>query len=547
MARGGFRDVFAGGDVVRADKVDEAITYEHIPSLRAVTGERPKMETFERLLLALSSPWFWACVAYLVKVVESHPLSGRPRQYTVADWVMFWLLSDITKSLRGAEDALIRGTNWLEAQEVVERMGWTHPQWQLSGAAPNRWKYDRFIGRFIDHEQIIELRRILNRCAVTDAETLGQFPATGGSKATLTPDRVVYGDGSELRPMFNAPRKRVDQETGEVTYSRHDSEAIAHHHHIWHEDPNTGEVRCKSCDRNKDQKRTNGGVDGARMYEMVALLTRTDGRQERIILDTDLREEGETDANLFTEMVLDMKQNNTTLRDMPLVPVYDGRLSAEDSDILQDDGNLIVRKVGNDPGGRIKIRTRHDQNLTLRDGSKAVSDVSVVDGTPALKVYDGDSVEWFVKMNREKIQINKLKNTKKIYTVWRVADHPLAGRFAGAMVRLGHNSSKSERENNRRRSVYMRVCPESSPEHRKISGRREDVESHNSLYKSRLNDNRVRSVGRIRNRLNLLSFMMNENDKAMYAHFWRSGDYDAYDKRFAYRPVRLSEPLLKAA
>ena len=51
----------------------------------------------------------------------------------------------------------------------------------------------------------------------------------------------------------------------------------------------------------------------------------------------------------------------------------------------------------------------------------------------------------------------------------------------------------------------------------------------------------------LRPSMNLLSFMMNENDKAMYAHFWRSGDYDAYDKRFAYRPVRLSEPLLKAA
>ena len=58
---------------------------------------------------------------------------------------------------------------------------------------------------------------------------------------------------------------------------------------------------------------------------------------------------------------------------------------------------------------------------------------------------------------------------------------------------------------------------------------------------------RVRSVGRIRNQLNLLAFQMNENDKAMYAHFWRSGDQDAYDKRFSYRPQRLTKPLLKAA
>ncbi len=450
-------------------------------------------------------------------------------------------------SLRGADDSLSRATNWLEAREVVERMGWTHEQWELSEKAPNRWKYDRFIDRFIGEDQVLELRKILNRCAVNDAETLGQYPAKGGSKPTLSPDRVVYGDGSELRTMFNPRKKRVNRETGEITHSRHDPESIPHHNHQWNEDPNTGEVACKICDRNKEQKNAEGGIDGPTMYEMVSSLTRTDDRQERIILDTDLREEDETDANLFTEMVLNMKENNPSLRDMPLVPVYDGRLNAEDFDTLQDDGNLVVKKVGNDPGSRIKIRTRYDQNFVLRDGSKVVSDVSVVDGTPAIKVYDSDAIEWFVKMEREKIQINKLKNSKTIYTVWRVADHPLAGRFAGALVRLGHNSSREEREKNRRRSVYMRVCPESSAEHRKIFGRREDVESHNATYKNRLGDARVRSVGRIRNRLNLLSFMMNENDKAMYAHFWRSGDYAAYDKRFSYRPVRLAEPLLKAA
>ena len=115
------------------------------------------------------------------------------------------------------------------------------------------------------------------------------------------------------------------------------------------------------------------------------------------------------------------------------------------------------------------------------------------------------------------------------------------------MVRLRHNSTKQERENDCRRSVYMRVLPESCPDHLEIYPKREDGESHNATYKNRLNNARVRSVGRIRNRLNLLAYQMNENDKAMYAHFWRTGDYEGYDKRFAYRPQRLAEPLLKAA
>lgn len=52
----------------------------------------------------------------------------------------------------------------------------------------------------------------------------------------------------------------------------------------------------------------------------------------------------------------------------------------------------------------------------------------------------------------------------------------------------------------------MSICPECSPEHRKPFGRREDSESFNATYKSRLNDSRVRAVGRVRNQPNLLAF-----------------------------------------
>ena len=143
--------------------------------------------------------------------------------------------------------------------------------------------------------------------------------------------------------------------------------------------------------------------------------------------------------------------------------------------------------------------------------------------------------------------INRLVNSKCVYTEWRVPDHPLVAGLAGAVVRLRHNSTRQEREQDRRRSVFMRVCPESSPEHPKLFGRREDSESHNATYKNRLHNTRVRSVGRVHNQLNLLAFQMNENDKAMHAHYQRTRDETGYDQRFAYRPERLPRPLLKAA
>ncbi len=549
MARGGYRNVFADGPAVRTTDVDKAIvvSVDDDPS-RNIIGERPSVANFERVLQGLSSPQHWDCVRYLVDHVATFPVSGRPREHTVADWALFWRASEMEGSLRGTDDIFVRATNWLEARAVVKRLGWEHPEWQLSATRINRFQYDRFLKRYIGPDQIVQLRRIISRNAVRDARTLGLFPDSEGSKASINPKRVIYGDGCELKPLYGPRRRRVDSVTGEVTYSRHDPEAIPHHHHKYVEDPYTGDVACKICESNKRHGKTNdGGLDGALVHEMVAVVTRTDERQGRIILDNDLREEHETDANLFTKMFLDLRRNNDELQGMLLIALYDQRLNAVDFDTLQDDGVIVVRKVGNDPGGRIKIRVCPDQRLSLRDGSKVLRAVHIVDGTPALKVYDGNSVEWFVKLEREKIQVNELVNSKCIYTEWRVVDHPLVGAMAGAMVRLRHNSTKNEREKNRRRSVYMRVSPESCPDHLEIYPKREDSESHNATYKKRLDHGRVRSVGRIRNRLNLLAFQMNENDKAMYAHFWRTGDYEGYDKRFAYRPERLDEPLLKAA
>ena len=355
------------------------------------------------------------------------------------------------------------------------------------------------------------------------------------------------GRFTQVPTRFDARRKRVDSDTGEVTYSRHDPDAIAHHHHLWAEDPESGDVRCKICDSNRRQATTGSGSDGPQIYEAVTLLTRADERQGRLILGIGLRHAHQTDANLFTDMVLDLKHNNPSLSDAALMCVYDQRLNATDFDRLHDDGNIPIRKVGHDPGGRKKVRVLHDQPFELADGTKAAHDVHVANGTPSLRVHDADGVEWLIETVRTKMQRNRLKNSRVIYCEWQVADHALAGDLAGATARIRHNSKKREIETGRRRSVYLRVCPESSPEHPEVFGLREDAESHNSTQKRQLIDGRVRSVGRTRNALNLLAFQMTWNDTAMYAHYMRHANIDAYATRFAYKPPRRADPLLAAA
>ena len=558
MAKGGFRNIFAAGPVISVDEIDEHDdTDDALAQRRArkVKGEREKLDEFELVLLGLSSPQHWDCVAYLAEHAKEHIKTsikpGRPREHTVADWVLFWRVADIAGGLRKADDILTNYTNWLQAREVVANMaeqhGWTDKQWELSDKPMNRNKFDRFLDRYIGPEQVLELRKITRGNALGDARTVGLFPAAAGTTPTLNRLRSVYGDGCEYKTMFDPRRQRVDKDTGEVTYTRHDPEAMPHHHHQFEEDPYTGEVTCKLCASNKQNAKSKGGLDGPLMYEEVTLATRIDERQGRLLLDGDLRDEGETDANRFTDMVLDFKHSDSELAEMPLVAIYDMRLNSTDFDRLQDDGNIVIRKVAKDPGDKTKIRALHDQTLTLADGSKQTRDVHVARGTPTLKEYDGDAVECLIEMTREKIQINRLVNSKALYTEWRVADVPLAGDFAGAMVRISHNSTQEERESDRRRSVFLRVCPESCPEHRDFFGLREDAESINSTAKSRLQDDRFRYRGRIRNRLARIAHRQNENDKSMYSYLKRRGDMAAYRRRFSYKPLRWEDLLPKAA
>ena len=555
MAKGGFHNIFADSPVVRVDEIDNHDDTPASRRVRNVTGEREKLDDFEHLLLALSSVPFWDCVAYLAAHAKEHIKTftkpGRPRTHTVADWVLFWRLADIAEGLRPAEDMLARHTNWLEARQVAENMaetkGWTDEQWKLSDKPINRFQYDRFLGNYIGPEQVLELRRLARGNALGDARTVGLFPAAAGSRPTLNRYRNVYGDGSEYKTMFDPRKQYVDKDTGEVTYSRHDPEAMPHHHHNYVEDPYTGDVTCKLCNSNKQNAKSKGGLDGPLMYEAVTLATRIDERQGRLLLDGDLREEGETDANLFTEMVLDLKRSDSELQKMPLVPIYDMRLNSTDFDRLQEDGNLVIRKVAKDPGDKTKIRTLQDQTFTLADGTTKIRDVHVARGTPTLKKYDGNLVECLIETTREKIQINDLVNSKALYTEWRVAKVDLAKEFAGATVRISHNSTDEERESGHRRSVFLRVSPESCPEHRDFFGLREDAESHNSTHKSHLDNDRVRSKGRIRNRLNLIAYRQNENDKGMYGYLIRRGDMTAYRKRFTYKPIRWEDSLPRAA
>ena len=222
-------------------------------------------------------------------------------------------------------------------------------------------------------------------------------------------------------------------------------------------------------------------------------------------------------------------------------------LHSVDTDRLQDEGLIVVNKLPLVKGKKIKRRTVHDQTLKLPDGTTTKTSVHFVNGTPCLKLFDADSEEWYLKLDRVNTQINQHKAKKVIYTQWRVPGHVLAGDLVDATLRIRHNSTKDERLSNNRRSLYSRPIPESDPCFDTLFGIRENAESNNENLKAKLRNKRARSVGRTRNQLNLIAYQLIENDKALSAHFVRAEDDTGYAEHYTFRAPSRARPALAAA
>lgn len=545
------RRVFDDNPAVRVADVNALTIDEDLEESpkrpRAVNGERPSLSKLEELSLAVSCRPFWRAVEYVEQVVSHHPVVGRPRQHTIADAILFWFAAAITGGLRRADDELGDPVSWRRLAGVVAQQGRTNPAHQLSPTPITRFQYSRFFRRFLGKTDVDTLRSISRDHGVDTALAIGAFATSKGSRSRPDSSRCIAGDGTVLNTMFNPRKQRVDRATGEITYSRHDPDGRHIHQHKTKSHSGNDDKECVFCSENRDSERYRKSPDGLLSYESVFALVRIPHRRGRVILDVCLRQDGESDASAFTNMVLNLKHEYPELARGLQAAVYDMALHGEDSDRLQDAGVLVIVKVPLDPGRKIKARVMEKHSFKLVDGTVTTARIHVVDGTPCLKVYDGDAEEWYLKLCRFNTQINHQEAHEVIYTQWRVPDHPLADNMGNASVRIRHNSSESERQNGKRRAVYLRAIPESDPYFDRLFGGREDTESNNSQFKASLRNGRARSVGKILNELNQIAYQMTENNKAMYAHYKRTGDADTFSKRYSYKPPSRARPLLKAA
>ena len=543
------RRVFAGSDAVcvadlDALVIDDASDELLATPLRLVNGERQSVSKIEQLLRLTSSPWFREIVAYLEKETSTARRVGRPRLHTVADWVVFWLAAELCGGVRAAHDDLGDPANWRRIREVVAEQQPTSPEQRISAHPINRFQYSRFLDRHLGPEQLTRLGSISTANAVETAVEVGLFDNAKGSRTRPDPANCVTGDGTIINTMFNPVRRRVNKETGEITHSRHDADGSYHYANKTH--ISVGDTECDMCSAapNKNRRKPSRGTRGS--YEAVSVVAQSGQRQGRVILDMRLTQDGETEASVFTDMVLDLRKFPEIEAGLQAV-AYDMALHSVDTDRLQDEGLVVVNKLPLVKGKKIKRHTVHDQTLKLPDGTTTETAVHFVNGTPCLRLFDADSEEWYLKLDRVNTQINEHKAKKVIYTQWRVPGHVLAGDLVDATLRIRHNSTNKERLSNNRRSLYSRPIPESDRCFDALFGIRENAESNNENLKARLRNKRARSVGRTRNQLNLIAYQLIENDKTLYAHFLRAEDDTGYAEHYTFRAPSRARPALAAA
>ena len=469
---------------------------------------------------------------------------GRPRLHTVADWVVFWLAAELKGGVRRAHDELGDPANWGRIHAVVAEQQPTSPEQRISAHPINRFQYSRFLDRHLGPEQLTRLGSISTANAVETAVEVGLFDNAKGSRTRPDPANCVTGDGTIINTMFNPVRRRVNKETGEITHSRHDADGSYHYANKTH--ISVGDTECDMCSAAppKNRRKPSRGTRGS--YEAVSVVAQSGQRQGRVVLDMRLTQDGETEASVFTDMVLDLRKFPEIEAGLQAV-AYDMALHSVDTDRLQDEGLVVVNKLPLVKGKKIKRHTVHDQTLKLPDGTTTETAVHFVNGTPCLKLFDADSEEWYLKLDRVNTQINQQKTKQIIYTQWRVPGHVLAGDLVDATLRIRHNSTNKERLSNNRRSLYSRPIPESDRCFDALFGIRENAESNNENLKARLRNKRARSVGRTRNQLNLIAYQLIENDKTLYAHFLRAEDDTGYAEHYTFRAPSRARPALAAA
>jgi len=455
-----------------------------------VTERWRGVSTFERLEAILANPE----VHQLAAVVPTMPphIGGRPRHYPAFMAIVYEAAISVFGSARQVEAEFSHPALWRWMRRLAhKRLGVRLPRQPM-----RRHHYLYLRNRYLTAPAILEeIGRIHREAAARQALQLGLLDiSAGGSWTHPHLDRVLYGDGKVITPLYRAKPGdvRFDRSTGELRPLRAEPDADLHFE-------GTGETAWGT--------------------KFVLLAARGPEVHSRILLDAAfVQSKGGEAATALSCLE----------RTAPLLPgaqavVYDTALRGiHHQTILRDLGLVPVNRVAAaQAGSKTARRNKRDQRIEklvfveqktveLSDGGTKTIDLYARGGAVGLGVLAADGELLFTPLPRVRTHRNADKSGYRWYNDYRLPEKLGGGIIT---VRLHADAKDAARKFNRTENV--RPIPPDDPSFPGLFRRRNDAESINRALEDTLWLGRAHSLGHRRQLLNLLGYALMVNSLAV--------------------------------
>jgi hypothetical protein len=368
-----------------------------------------------------------------------------------------------------------------------------YPGLARGGVAPN-WKHlTRYLRRHgLTHTQFSEiLRTIAHAYADETGRGVGAF---GGSRTTPHRADIVAGDGTGLRPLFDAVPGTEK----------------------WH--PRTGEKVQARCDPNVKTKT----VDGRRFVdttEFVSLVSILDDANSMLIYDVDYNPVGKGnggEAALGVAMLERLMQERPKLRAV----AWDKVMRGIHNDAIYKMGLLpIVR--GHGEGNDDRVTPLGVYVARCLDGTKREITLHAFHHDLVYRAIDatGDYGNVVVATREIKRKARNADGTYSWYRIGTLPDHPLVPRaLRGAQVRVRLDNTEDDIKAGRNRAEHLRGHGPETDEFQNLYGVREITEAWHSWYKRNLRHGRARSVGALMQHFDMACAALHRNIITVLMH-----------------------------
>jgi hypothetical protein len=448
------------------------------------------VSAFERLEAILANPE----VHQLASVVPSQlrHIGGRPRHYPAFMAIVYEAAISVFGSARQVEAEFAHPALW----RWVRRLAYKRLGVRLPRQPMRRHHYLYLRNRYLtDPDTLDRLGQIHREAAARQALQLGLLDASGGGSWTRPHlDRVLYGDGKVITPLYRAKPGdvRLDRTTGELRPLRAEPDADLHFE-------GTGETAWGT--------------------KFVLLAARGTETHSRIILDAAFVDTKGGEAATAVRCLE---------RTAPLVPgaqavVYDTALrGVHHQTILRDLGLISINRVAAARAGSKQARrNKRDQRveklvfveqktIQLSDGTTTNVDLYSRGGAIGLGTLAGNGELLYTPLPRIRTHRNADKSGYRWYNDYRLQDQLGGGTIT---VRLHADRQDAARKFNRTENV--RPIPPDDPAFADLFRRRNDAESINRALEDTLWLRRAHSLGHRRQLLNLLGYALMVNSLAV--------------------------------